>query len=48
MKLSKVLSSSLQSQALSLLEQISSKFAGVTGYADGAPPEARNLGAVAW
>lgn len=48
MKLSKALSSFLQSQAPSLLEQISSKFVGVTGYSHGAPSEAQNLGAMAW
>lgn len=48
MKLSKVPSSSLQSQDLSLLELISSKYGGVRTYADGAFSEVQHRGAVVW
>lgn len=48
MKLSKVLSSSLQNQALSLLEQILSKYRDVSHYADGAFPEVQHPGPVVW
>lgn len=46
MKLSKVPSSSLQSQALSLLEQISSKYGGLRSYAAGAFSEVQHPGPV--